>query len=87
MQNAFALKESAAPIKAITDNKEWMHLLFEIYEATGETQKQIDIADKLIFHGETQYYDKMKALYGSEWKSVYPAIRARYKTSSVYMYV
>lgn len=88
-QNAerLCIERICSPNKSYYDNKEWMHLLFEIYEATGETQKQIDIADKLIFHGETQYYDKMKALYGSEWKSVYPAIRARYKTSSVYMYV
>lgn len=65
----------------------WAHLLFEIYEATGETQKQINIADQLIFHGETQYYGKMKALYNGKWKSAYPAIRARYKASPAYMYV
>ncbi len=64
-----------------------MHLLFDIYDATGETKKQIDIADKLVFQGQTQYYDKMKALYGENWESEYPAIRARYKTSPVYMYI
>lgn len=63
--------------------EKWMYLLFDIYAAAGETQKQIDIADKLVMRGETQYYDKMKILYGAKWKSVYPAIRARYKTLPV----
>jgi hypothetical protein len=67
--------------------EKWMRLLFDIYSATGETQKQIDIADKLVFRGKTQYYGKMKALYGENWESEYPAIRARYKTSPSYMYI
>jgi hypothetical protein len=71
-------------------NEQWLSLLFAIYEATGEKQKQINIADRLVCQGRLEYYDKMKALYADEWKDVYPGIRQRYKASlprHTYMYI
>ncbi len=70
--------------------QKWTHFLFDIYAATGEKTKQIDIAEQLFLHGERQYYEKMKTLYGAEWNAIYPEVRIKYKKILAplsYMYV
>lgn len=82
-QNAerLCLERADRKIRLYGGEDAWRHLLFDIYAATGETGKQIEVADALVCRGELQYYLRMKALYGEAWSGVYPAIRARYQVA------
>jgi len=61
----------------------WYNTLLSIYDKTGEPEKQIAIARKLLLEKcDYSYYAVLKKLLQkhSDWKSEYPAIREQGKT-------
>lgn len=42
--------------------KEWTEKLFAVYEKSGNTEKQLEISNRLLLSGDIGYYDKYKTL-------------------------
>lgn len=52
---------------------EWYYLLYECYEKSGNRQKQLDTARKILMCGDTKYYSLLKELYTADgiWEREY----------------
>jgi hypothetical protein len=53
-------------------------LIYEIYEKSGDTEKQITTAEKILFLLDVDYFDILKKLLSEkgEWEAKYPTLRA-----------
>jgi hypothetical protein len=65
---------------------EWRYLLFEIYDKSGETEKKIQTAKKLLFCFDTKYYKVLKQLLYEKgiWESEYPSLLESLRQSLPY---
>jgi hypothetical protein len=55
---------------------EWWYLLFEIYNKSGDTEKEIQTASSLLFRYDIDYYSVLKELLTKKgvWKNEYPSL-------------
>ena len=70
----------------------WMHKLFEVYELSQNTEKQIETARNILLSGDFNYYKKLKGLFACQnrWDSEYPTLRnecAEKLTHATYMQI
>jgi hypothetical protein len=56
---------------------QWLNKLYEVYELSQNTEKQIETARKLLLSGDLNYYKKLKGLLADQnrWDSEYVALR------------
>jgi len=55
----------------------WLHKLYEVYELSRNTDRQIDTARSILLRGDFKYYEKLKELLigQNKWDSEYAALR------------
>lgn len=65
------------------DPEDWNNILFDIYVAAGDTDKQIEQAKKLLLFGNENFWETLKKIYKKEgtWKEKYPELLDDLKSS------
>ncbi|GHU79789.1 hypothetical protein AGMMS49992_32180 [Clostridia bacterium] len=70
----------------------WKIMLYNTYEAAGNTKAMAETAESMVLSGNLDYYDKLKSIHKKlgDWDAAYPNILVQCKThisSSLYMQV
>ena len=65
------------------DPEDWNNILYDIYVAAGDTDKQIEQARKLLLFGNEKFWETLRQLYkkAEAWKEKYPELLDELKSS------